>query len=302
MRLDIRVSTQFEISRERAKKFIINGLVNVNGLIQDSPRIHTEECDIITIVHDLPLHTSSAIIPNFDIKLEIVYEDDGILVINKQKGLIVHEGNGENYHTVVNVLVAMYGKDFANIGSAFRPGIVHRLDKDTTGLMIIAKTQKTFDILTKMIQNREITRKYLAVCNGVPERKAGTIKINIGTDPRNKTKRCAMQIGGREATTHYKVLDSNKGISLLECTLATGRTHQIRVHTAYLGYPIVGDHIYNKYAKLGINKEFDTQLLHAYKLELKNPMTGEHLQLTHHGIFNETLRLLELMQFKTLKL
>lgn len=294
MRLDIKVATLFGISRERAKKMILNGQVTLNDVVEISPRFLVKDYDSINISSEVTACTDSAIIPNFDIKPEIIYEDEGILVINKQKGLMVHEGNSENYHTVVNALVAMYGEDFINIGSKFRPGIVHRLDKDTTGLMVIAKTQKTFDSLTKMIANREIKRQYLAVCNGIPERKAGTIKINIGTDPQNKTKKCAMQIGGREAITHYKVLDSHNGIALLECTLETGRTHQIRVHTAYIGHPIVGDQIYNKYIKSGINKEFNSQLLHAYRLELKNPTTGEHLKLTHCGAFGDILRDLHL--------
>lgn len=293
MRLDSKTASQFSISREKAKKLIENGNVFVNGVLQKLPRFSVQETDEITANFENQLQENHEIKPNFEDKLEIVYEDEGILVINKQKGLMVHEGNSENFHTVANILVAKYGEDFQkNVGSPFRPGIVHRLDKDTTGLMVVAKTQKTFEILTEMIQNRQITRKYLAICYGVPQRKAGMISANIGTDPANKTRKKVMQIGGREAVTHYKMIDSSNGLSLIECTLETGRTHQIRVHLSHIGLPIIGDQTYNKHAKIGINKDFNSQALHAYKLELKNPTTSELLKLTHYGAFEEILKTL----------
>ena len=291
MRLDAKTAAQFEISREKAKKLIELGEVHVNGFVQTLPRFEVKDEDVITAdITKLPIQ-ETAMKANFEVELETIFEDDGMLIINKQKGLMVHEGNAESYNTIANILIAKYGETFKSVGSPFRPGIVHRLDKDTTGLMVIAKTQKTFEVLTNMIQNRTITRKYLAICYGIPERKAGTINANISTDPSNKTRRKVVQTGGKEAVTHYKMLSSYNGISLIECTLETGRTHQIRVHLAHINLPILGDKTYNRHAKNGINKELSSQALHAYKLELKNPTTGEVLKLTHYGAFENTIKL-----------
>lgn len=280
MRLDIATAQALNLSREKAKKLILAGNILIDGKVQTQPRFDVEESIIITCTGNLPIE-NQAIKPNFDIPLEIVYEDDDILVINKQKGLMVHEGTSENFHTLANALLARYGDAILEVGSSFRPGIVHRLDKDTTGLMIIAKTVQAFNRLSEMMRNREITKKYLALCFGKPRLMAGTIRTNIGIDPHDRTKRKVLQIGGKEAITHYKLLKTNGKFSLLECTLETGRTHQIRVHLAYIGHPIVGDETYSK-RKISY---FTTQLLHASKLEFAHPTTGALSTFEQHAPF-----------------
>ena len=292
MRLDIITAQKLEISREKAKKMIIMGLISVNGIVQNIPKFDVSDLDDITAERYLP-EVSNEILPNFDIPLAIVFEDEHLLVINKQKGLIIHEGASENFHTLVNALVAKFGKDFLQIGSAFRPGIIHRLDKDTTGLMVVAKTDKSYEILSQMIQNRDFTRKYLAVCYETPRLKAGVIKVNIDVDPSDRTKRKAVQIGGREAITHYRVIDSKNKFSLIECKLETGRTHQIRVHLHYIGCPIIGDSTY-KMRQFNSIKNFQSQLLHAYFLEFNHPITGKNLKFIEKDSF---LKQIEMFNF-----
>jgi 23S rRNA pseudouridine1911/1915/1917 synthase len=283
MRLDIASAQALNISREKAKKMILSGNVLVNGIVQTVPKFEIQDQEITST----ELNTSivqNEIKPNYDIPLDIIFEDDDILIVNKQKGLMVHEGASENFHTLANALVAKYGIDFQKVGSYFRPGIVHRLDKNTTGLMIVAKNQKSYNLLTKMIASREVTRKYLAVCYGIPRLKAGKITVNIGVDLDNKTKRKALQIGGREAVTHYKLLDSKNGFSLIECKLETGRTHQIRVHLSHIGHPIAGDETYCTRPKV---QGFSSQILHAYCLEFNHPISNEPLSfINKEGFLN----------------
>lgn len=282
MRLDTATAQTLNISREKAKKLILLGNICVDGIPQTQPRFEVEE-QIITCTAELPIKNQS-LKPNFEIPLHIIYEDADIAIINKQKGLIVHEGASENFHTLANALVAKYGENILKVGSGFRPGIVHRLDKNTTGLMVVAKTISAYNALTQMMQNREITKKYLALCFGKPRLLAGTIRANIGIDPSDRTKRKVLQIGGREAVTHYKVFDANEQFSLIECTLDTGRTHQIRVHLAHIGHSIIGDETYSKRKLDGYN----TTLLHSYKLEFVHPITKKTLAFEHHDpSFNE---------------
>ena len=288
MRLDIFASQKLEFSREKTKKLILNGKILVNGNVQSVPKFEVNDGDEILCTQKF-VEISNEIKPNYDISLNIVFEDEHILVINKQKGLIVHEGASENFNTVVNALVARFGEEFLSIGSQFRPGIVHRLDKDTTGLMVIAKTQAAFDVLTKTIQNRDFTRKYLAVCHGLPRLQAGMIKVNIGIDQNDRTKRKAVQFSGQEAVTHYRLLDSRNGFSLIECKLETGRTHQIRVHMSYIGNHIVGDQTYNPRHQTKELLPFSSQLLHAYHLEFKHPITQVKLSFIEKKDFMETI-------------
>ncbi len=288
MRLDIYASQQLGTSREKAKKLILNGKITVNGVIQKVPKFETVETDVIACTQEI-VQISNEIKPNFDVELNIIFEDDHILVINKQKGLMVHEGASENFHTLVNVLVAKFGSDFLAVGSSFRPGIVHRLDKNTTGLMVVAKTQEALEVLTKMIQAHDFTRKYLAICNGTPRLQAGMIKVNIDIDHHDRTKRRAVQFGGKEAVTHYRLLDSRSGFSMIECKLETGRTHQIRVHLSHIGIPIVGDDVYNPRHGLQSKSkelaEFSSQILHAYHLEFQHPITHAKLLFTEKNAF-----------------
>jgi 23S rRNA pseudouridine1911/1915/1917 synthase len=298
MRLDIFASQKLGTSREKAKKLILNGKITVNGVMQKVPKFETNEADEIVCSQEI-VQILNEILPNFGVELKVIFEDAHILVINKQKGLMVHEGASENFHTLVNILVARFGAEFLAVGSSFRPGIVHRLDKNTTGLMVVAKTQEAFEVLTKMIQEHDFTRKYLAVCNGSPRLQAGMIKVNIDIDHSDRTKRKAVQFGGKEAVTHYRLLDSRSGFSLIECKLETGRTHQIRVHLSHIGIPIVGDDSYNSRHGLQVKSkelaEFSSQILHAYHLEFQHPITKERLAFIEKKEFLDSIEYFNFM-------
>ncbi|MCT4635028.1 MAG: RluA family pseudouridine synthase [Rickettsiales bacterium] len=226
----------------------------------------------------------------YDYPLNIVFEDEYLMVLNKPTDLIVHPGAGNYDKTLANALVH-YAKDsLSKIGGDFRPGIVHRLDKDTTGLIIIAKDDETHKVLSAALSERDIKRHYLALVFGCPELLAGTIKTHIAKYKHDHSKMIVTKASGKEAITHYVVKNTllNKKFSLIECKLDTGRTHQIRVHLNYKGFPVVGDQLYNaaqsKYlAKLSPNlktlvNNFKRQALHAYKLEFIHPITNELME------------------------
>ncbi len=208
-----------------------------------------------------------------DIKLDIVYEDDDLIVINKPQGLCVHPAVKNESHTLVNALMFKY-KSLSNINGDFRPGIVHRLDKDTSGLMIVAKNNKAHINLAKQIQTKECKRKYLALVVGTFKERDGKIEKNLKRSLKNRLKyEVCLDNEGRTALTYYKTLEVFKGYSLVEFELKTGRTHQIRVHSAYLGHPIVGDKLY------GVEDKFNLkgQLLTSYKLTVMQPTTKKEL-------------------------
>ena len=237
------------------------------------------------------LKDKSSHLEAYDHPLEIVYEDDYLMVVNKPAGLTVHPGAGNYNKTLVNALIH-YSKDgLSTIGGEFRPGIVHRLDKDTTGLLIIAKDDLTHQALSEALSEREIKRYYLALVYGRPELKAGTIKTFIAKDKFDHTKMVITKATGKSAVTHYRVLESfsSDKFSLIECKLDTGRTHQIRIHLDYKGFPLIGEPVYNstrnKYtARLDemhkkLISTFNRQALHAYKLEFIHPITEELINL-----------------------
>lgn len=208
-----------------------------------------------------------------DIKLDIVYEDDDLIVINKPQGLCVHPAVKNESHTLVNALMFKY-KKLSDINGDFRPGIVHRLDKDTSGLMVVAKNNKAHISLAKQIQTKECKRKYLALVVGTFKEKDGKIEKNLKRSLKNRLKyEVCLDTEGRTALTYYKTLEIFKGYSLVEFELKTGRTHQIRVHSAYLGHPIVGDKLY------GVEDKFNLkgQLLTSYKLTVMQPTTKKEL-------------------------
>jgi len=229
------------------------------------------------------------------IALDIVYEDDQVIVLNKQAGLVVHPAPGNPDKTLVNALLAHCGDTLSGIGGVKRPGIVHRIDKDTSGLMIVAKTDKAHASLAAQFAEHSLERAYLAVVWGVPRPLKGEITGNIGRNPRNRKKMAVVNRGGKEALTRYKVLktlgkQTPPLASLVECRLATGRTHQIRVHFAHRHHPLIGDPLYGRRdlrrADLsGPLKEaaaslenFNRQALHAYIIGFKHPESGEFLQ------------------------
>ena len=223
-----------------------------------------------------------------DMDLAVVYEDDHLIVIDKPKGLVVHPAAGNAEGTLVNALIAHCGASLSGIGGVARPGIVHRLDKDTSGLMVAAKSDLAHRDLSAQFHDHSIDRAYRAVVWGVPRPKEGVIEGNIGRDPRNRKKMAVRVEGGKPAKTFYKVLEPFRDLAaLVECRLATGRTHQIRVHMAHLGHPVVGDPLYGGRRNRGNSlpagqkaalAHFNTQALHACILGFTHPLTRDRLQ------------------------
>lgn len=264
-RLDSYLSNYLDISRSKIQKLIKNKKITVNNKIASSS-CKLKESDLITI--DDELDFTITIEPE-NIPLDIIYEDEYLMVINKKSGMVVHPAPGNYSHTLVNALLY-----YLNIGKTtnIRPGIVHRLDKDTSGLMLVAKTEDVLEKLSTMIKEKEVKRHYLALVEGVIEPLTATIDAPIGRDKNNREKMKVTDINSKEAITHIKVLKKYPKNTLLECILDTGRTHQIRVHLAYINHPVVNDPIYN-------NKKATPfgQMLHSKSIDLIHPITKEHL-------------------------
>lgn len=282
-----------ELSRSRLKALILAGSVSARGAPVRDPAYHVASGD--TIIIDVP----EAVAPEpkgEDIALDIVFEDDDIIVINKPSGLVVHPAAGHETGTLVNALIAHCGASLSGIGGVRRPGIVHRLDKDTTGLMVVAKNDHAHQSLTAQFADHGRTgpmrRGYMAFIWGSPGRQRGTVDAPIDRHPYAREK-MAVREGGREAVTHWELQATYNGrdgkpvASLLECQLETGRTHQIRVHLADIGHPLLGDAVYGSHFKtkaghLGPQSQatlaaLNRQALHAYLLVLEHPRTGELL-------------------------
>jgi 23S rRNA pseudouridine1911/1915/1917 synthase len=283
-----------ELSRSRLKALILAGRVAIKNAPVRDPAYHVTAGDTITI--DVP-EAVPAEPAGEDIALEIVYEDDDIIVIDKPRGLVVHPAAGHETGTLVNALIAHCGASLSGIGGVKRPGIVHRLDKDTTGLMVAAKNDRAHQSLTAQFADHgrtgEMRRGYMAFVWGVPNRQRGTVDAPIDRHPHAREK-MAVREGGREAITHWEVRETFQGrdgkpiAALLACQLETGRTHQIRVHLAHIGHPLMGDGVYGPHFKtkashLGPQSRaalasLDRQALHAYLLALEHPKTGEILE------------------------
>jgi 23S rRNA pseudouridine1911/1915/1917 synthase len=294
VRLDrVLAARQPSLSRSRLKGLILAGSVSIGTTTIRDPAYHVGKGDTITI--DVP-EAVAAEPEGEDIALDVVYEDDDIIVINKPKGLVVHPAAGHASGTLVNALIAHCGSSLSGIGGVRRPGIVHRLDKDTTGLMVAAKNDGAHQSLTAQFADHGRTgameRGYLAFVWGVPNRQRGTVDAPIDRHPHAREK-MAVREGGREAITHWEVQQSFAGAdgkpvaSLLACRLETGRTHQIRVHLAHIGHPLLGDSVYGPHFKtkashLGPESRaalasLGRQALHAYLLVIEHPKTGETL-------------------------
>ena len=283
-----------ELSRSRLKALILAGRVSVGSAPIRDPAYHVAAGDTITI--DVP-EAGAAEPAGEDIALDIVYEDEDIIVIDKPNGLVVHPGAGHETGTLVNALIAHCGASLSGIGGVKRPGIVHRLDKDTTGLMVAAKNDRAHQSLTEQFADHGRTgamrRGYLAFVWGVPNRQRGTVDAPIHRHPLAREK-MAVRDSGREAVTHWEIQESFNGrdgkpvAALLACQLETGRTHQIRVHLAHIGHPLMGDAVYGPHFKtkashLGPRSQaalatLGRQALHAYLLALKHPQTGAILE------------------------
>lgn len=266
-----------ELSRSFIKKLIDSGKVQVNGKqVKASfvPKYGDE------IVLELP-ETITPDIEAEDIPLDIVYEDDDVIVINKPKGMVVHPAAGNYTGTMVNALMYHCKDNLSGINGVLRPGIVHRIDKDTTGLIIAAKNDKAHRSLAEQLKEHSITRRYKAIAIGTFKEKEGRIEATIGRSTTDRKKMAANARNGKDAVTHYKVLGEIAGkYSYIECILETGRTHQIRVHMAYIGHPLLGDAVYGPYKEgqkiLGLT--FEGQCLHAGILGFVHPSTGEYME------------------------
>ena len=260
------------LTRSQLRRLINEGHVLLNGeAAKGSQRVRTG--DLVSL--SVPAPRPSKAVPQW-MPLTVVFQDDELVVIDKPAGLSVHPGPGHPDHTLVNALLALC-PEIQGIGGEIRPGIVHRLDKDTSGLMMVAKSHAAHLNLSAQIKDRCVTKGYLALVAGVMEQDSGLpefglIDAPVARDPRNR-KRMAVVVGGREARTRYRVVQTLDGWSLLELYLETGRTHQIRVHLAYLGHPLYGDGVYGR-ASHSLNRHF----LHAHHLGFRHPSTGEEVE------------------------
>jgi 23S rRNA pseudouridine1911/1915/1917 synthase len=264
-----------QLSRSQLQKLIRQGQVLVAGR-PARPSVALQPGDVVTV--HLPAPESAALQPETT-PLDVVYEDDDLVVINKPAGMVVHPAQGHTSGTLVNALLARY-PDLAGLaeedaGSADRPGIIHRLDRDTSGLMIVARTPGALRRLQQQFKSRTVEKIYLALIFGRPEAAQGIIDVPLGRDPRFRQK-IAPRADGKPARTHYRVIEDFGQYSLLEIGLETGRTHQIRVHLAWLKCPVVGDAVYGRKKNvLGLKRQF----LHAWRLAFQHPRTGETIQL-----------------------
>jgi 23S rRNA pseudouridine1911/1915/1917 synthase len=268
-RLDSYVAAQCpQLSRSHVQRLIDDGLVTVNGHASKSG-YKLREGDLVAV--EVPLPQPIAPQPE-NIPLSIVYEDDDVIVIDKPAGLTVHPAPGHAEHTLVNAMLAHCPE--LSINGSIRPGIVHRLDKDTSGLMMIAKNDAAQRDLSNQIKSRSVLKQYTVLVHGHLSPEKGVIDAPIGRDP-NARKRMAVVESGREARTRYRVLKYFKGYTLLEVTLETGRTHQIRVHLSATGFPVVGDAVYGK-----VSNVVDRQFVHASRLGFNLPSNGKWVEFT----------------------
>lgn len=276
-RLDRYLSQKLsDLSRSRIQQLIEQGHVQVNDQICTSKKVNLKIGDRISleIPAIAPLQLLAA-----DIPLDILYEDEELIILNKPAGLVVHPAPGHPEGTLVNAILA-HCPNLPGIGGIQRPGIVHRLDKDTTGAIAIAKTDLAYQHLQAQLQAKTARREYLGLVYGVPKTETGSIDLPIGRNPQDRKKMGIVSIedGGRAAITHWQVQERLANYTLIHFQLETGRTHQIRVHSAKIGHPIVGDPLYSSAHSIGVN--LPGQALHAWKLQLQHPVSGKLLQVT----------------------
>jgi 23S rRNA pseudouridine1911/1915/1917 synthase len=271
-RLDKVMSDELgELSRTMVQKLVKDGNIKINDK-EVKPNYRVQEGDVIQ--WELPETEEPDILPE-NIPLNVVYEDTDLIVVNKPRGMVVHPAPGHYEGTLVNALL-YHCKDLSGINGIMRPGIVHRIDKDTSGLLMAAKNDKTHQSLADQLKAKSSHRVYQAIVHGVPKHDRATIDAPIGRDEKDRKKMAVNLNHGKEAITHFTVLERFAGYSLVACQLETGRTHQIRVHMAYIGFPIAGDPKYGPRKTLSI----DGQALHAAELGFTHPTTGEEMRFT----------------------
>ena len=282
-RLDIFLSECADITRSNAQKLLEGGCVSVNGKTE-TKKYKLKENDEVQV--DFPEPRMISAEPQ-DIPLDIVYEDDDIIIVNKPQGMVVHPAAGNYDGTLVNALMFHTKGKLSAINGVIRPGIVHRIDKDTSGILVVAKNDKAHLSLSEQIKEHSIKREYYClVVGGVREDKF-TVDKPIGRDPKDRKKMLAGVKGGKEAVTHFYVLERFNGYTLLKCVLETGRTHQIRVHLKSLGKAIVGDAVYGlKKDKLAEKNGISGQLLHAKKLGFIHPKLGKYVEYNSELPYN----------------
>ena len=268
IRLDQYLSQELDISRSKIQKLIKDKRIFVNGKNVNSSYLVSEN-EIIDVDDDLSFEIH---INPENIDVDVVYEDDYLLIVNKKSGMVVHPAPGNYSGTLVNALMGRF--NLSNKDN-IRPGIVHRIDKDTSGLLVVAKQDEVHEALSKMIKNKEVERKYIALVEGVINHETGTIDAPIGRDINNRQKMMVTDINSKDAITHFRVLKRYKDKTLIECKLETGRTHQIRVHMDYIGHPIVNDPVYGKSKKV---TPFG-QMLHSKSIRFIHPITKKEIYI-----------------------
>ena len=290
-RLDIYLSENIkDRTRSYIKTLIVSGNVLVNGKEEKSGyKLKNKDKIVVTIPKDELLDIKEENIP-----LNIIFEDDDIIIINKEKGMVVHPANGNYTGTVVNSLMYSHKNNLSSINGIVRPGIVHRIDKDTSGIIVVAKNDNAHKKLSSQFKEHSITRKYIAIVKGIVKKDTMDIDLPIGRSEKDRKKMAVTNKNSKNAVTHIKVLKRfyNSNLTLVEATLETGRTHQIRVHMAYMGYPLLGDSVYGKKdSKFKING----QVLHAKTLGFIHPTTNKYVEFDSNlpKYFEDLIEILE---------
>lgn len=277
MRLDQYIAGRcMDLSRSYIQKLIKENRVTINDNVQSKSKTAVQEGDIVKV--SLPDPKELEIKPQ-DIPLDILYEDNDVLVVNKPKGMVVHPAPGHYEDTLVNAVLYHCRDNLSGINGVLRPGIVHRIDKDTTGALIVCKNDKSHQKIADQLRAHTITRSYRAIVYNNFSEEEGTIQAPIGRHPTNRKKRMVTEKNSKEAITHYKVLDHlNHKFNYIECRLETGRTHQIRVHMSHIGHPLLGDEVYGP-----VNSKFKNlqgQTLHAATIGFIHPTTEEYMEFS----------------------
>ena len=272
-RLDVFLAREGDVTRSRAGALIREGAARVNGSVPSKAGYALREGDEVSfeVPEPAPAHVAAE-----DIPLEIVYQDDDLAVVYKPSGMVVHPAAGHYCDTLVNALLYHCGAELSGINGVMRPGIVHRIDRDTTGSLIVCKNDRAHNCIAEQLKEHSITRRYRAICHGVIKEEEGTIDKPIGRHPTDR-KKMAVSEKGKRAVTHYRVLQRFAKYTYMECELETGRTHQIRVHMASIGHPLLGDEVYSNVKS---PYKLEGQTLHAQVLGFRHPTTGEYIEVS----------------------